>query len=426
MLDAGWCLNEISMLRRNCSVVSQYYYSSYTPPRGRTDHLRCSEYECLEETIDEPAYRQMRCQADCNCAYIDSPSGEMVSILQAEGIPLLKFSDTSHSHLGASTYTRYVAISHVWSHGLGNTTSNSLRRCQLSKIQSAVNSLYGAEDAPMSFWIDTLCIPIPDELRYARTLAIRKMNKIYSNADKVIVLDADIGRASIHSTWIEQFARISMSRWYRRLWRLAEGALARNLCFKLSDGSQELDLWANRTFTIDILNMPPELVLSISHVEEQVSVRENGTRSEKPEQKFLGVVTAIQYRDTTKAENERLCMASLNGLDPSMNPIHKHECASSINFWVRFLAGFYSKLRPGSLERGTVGAWEGLDVVQVYLSGRHRPDVAWKCGCISGGKDAGICGHDADVGKRVRRGDVVHSMNTITVQAGLSPTYNSK
>ena len=87
-------------------------------------------------------------------------------------------------------------MSHVWSEGLGNPKSNSLPLCQLQYVQKRVNDVYrgltgrtdlaSAENVP--FWMDTLCIPVGNEHRKARSLAITGMAVVYGQADVVLIL----------------------------------------------------------------------------------------------------------------------------------------------------------------------------------------------------------------------------------------------
>lgn len=82
------------------------------------------------------------------------------------------------------TGVTYVAISHVWSHGLGNNRANSLPRCQLERLSTLVNEVSGQRaGAPTYFWIDTLSWPV--EREEATNLAIVYMRKTYAKAEIV-------------------------------------------------------------------------------------------------------------------------------------------------------------------------------------------------------------------------------------------------
>jgi hypothetical protein len=74
----------------------------------------------------------------------------------------------------------FVAISHVWSDGLGNQGRNALPKCQLRRIQTWVNGLYQNDAEPVPFWIDSLSIPEnkDERSREAKTKAIAGTHNI--------------------------------------------------------------------------------------------------------------------------------------------------------------------------------------------------------------------------------------------------------
>src|SRR3984885_1142300 len=80
-------------------------------------------------------------------------------------IPLFAISgsdDDIHIHVVPSETTKkYVAISHVWSDGLGNPEENSLPRCQLQFLQKRLVNLEGLGSDPSHrlLWMDTICVP---------------------------------------------------------------------------------------------------------------------------------------------------------------------------------------------------------------------------------------------------------------------------
>lgn len=85
---------------------------------------------------------------------------------------------------------------------------------------------------PLYFWIDTLCVPLsPQEYRKK---SIKNMRAVYSRATKVLVLDAELLRSTMHSCSEEKLSRITCSTWIRRLWTLQEAALARSIYFQFA------------------------------------------------------------------------------------------------------------------------------------------------------------------------------------------------
>ena len=131
---------------------------------------------------------------------------------------------------------QYVAISHVWSEGLGNPHENSLPLCQLERIQSLVNKVYADGSYIVPYWIDTICVPLEEEWK---RLAIARMDRTYAEADVVLVLDNSLQRISSKQTdSTELSARIAHATWVTRLWTYQEGKLSRSLRIQLQDGSE--------------------------------------------------------------------------------------------------------------------------------------------------------------------------------------------
>ena len=127
----------------------------------------------------------------------DSDQQLMSRMLHRREIPLLSVhaleSEEPQIRLSQSSLNGprpiYVALSHVWSDGLGNPLENSLPKCQLITIQSLVNSLYPRSAEPVPFWIDTLCVPLNGE---GRKDAIQGMRRVYEEGDIILVLDASL------------------------------------------------------------------------------------------------------------------------------------------------------------------------------------------------------------------------------------------
>lgn len=78
--------------------------------------------------------------------------------------------------------------------------------------------------------------PTTNENENLREKAMQNMRRIYSQANKVIVLDSDLLRMRGHNLSAEELlARIISCSWIRRLWTLQEAALARKLWYQGTD-----------------------------------------------------------------------------------------------------------------------------------------------------------------------------------------------
>ena len=251
LTEAGWCLGEIFSFRQRTSNVACLYYISFFDRKPlQRDHSRCSQERCIANQIDDDQYevRHIDGMCDGSCSHIvveeqDEINGPVTSVLRAGEITTISLlTDVKTGNLKVvvinsrplTTETRYVAISHVWSDGLGNPRRNSLPTCQLLRLQGLVDGMYDGERTEViSFWIDTLCVPLEPD---ARMLAIGRMAKTYEGADKVLVLDSSLQRVSSHAPPEELLMRIRCTIWSQRLWTLQEGMLASDLYFQFLDG----------------------------------------------------------------------------------------------------------------------------------------------------------------------------------------------
>jgi hypothetical protein len=133
--------------------------------------------------------------------------------------------------------TKYVAISHVWVDGTGSGTGNSLHACQLDKFQDAVIELYrrdGGTDQPIPFWVDTISVPF--KKGPLKMLALRQMERVYREADRVLVFDSGLQQVPLGIPAHECLSRIEISSWNERLWTIQEAVFAKKLYFKFEDG----------------------------------------------------------------------------------------------------------------------------------------------------------------------------------------------
>lgn len=261
MLEAGWCESEVARFEGQSIVSSMFFGSTLQrkkPPLGKS-HETCSKDICIANNYSENEYWTLHTTDSCCCPPLGTDIQEIFKILNQRGFPVLLFiriSEHSRPYLRAldgNTGITYVAISHVWSDGLGNVSQNQLLQCQLLRLQGFVNDLWEStsqstqcrpfQDLPlprersplinMSFWIDTICVPKEQPFR---NLAINQMRVIYERARAVLVLDSELQQLSLRSSWEEILLTISFSGWTRRIWTLQEATLARVLYFQMKDG----------------------------------------------------------------------------------------------------------------------------------------------------------------------------------------------
>ena len=82
---------------------------------------------------------------DCNCAFVGPDPAQIRALIDNGDVPLIYASmkgRTIQLEVQRAAFdVPYIAISHVWSGGLGNQKSLSLPTCQLQRIHSLLKPL---------------------------------------------------------------------------------------------------------------------------------------------------------------------------------------------------------------------------------------------------------------------------------------------
>jgi hypothetical protein len=199
-----------------------YYASTLYRPSTGINHSACGNNHSVERQINNSVYRTKHTTEECNCKHIAVETSAMASILEKGRLPCIKISEAGDeiTLIVVDNTNDYVAISHVWSDGLGNVRQNSLPLCQLRRLHIFISEALG--DHPL-LWINTLCVPL---VRKYRDLALILLGEVYERTSIVLVLDSDLLQVSAEQSSIEEkLLRICMSGWMWRLWTLKEGVL---------------------------------------------------------------------------------------------------------------------------------------------------------------------------------------------------------
>jgi hypothetical protein len=344
MKEDGWCSNEIRILAFNSSDSLLYFISNMDPPRPQNEHTisKCNSFRCKAYNIDVSAYETKHAVEGCNCPFVFASQSDLFEILRKGSIPLAEtFGCTvEDSGQGQRRYVKlvdfkpqakFVAISHVWSNGLGNQHDNGIPECQLDRISKLVSNLYGGNPTP--FWLDTLSFPLAPAEAY--DLALIRMRDSYEEADKVLVLDSYLLSQNLEAMSYDEVAtRLMISPWSRRLWTLQEAVLGKTVALQFNDGYVELDhllkSWATRTFQNRLQNAPAlfdtghftipwEFLQSLrypyrdsattSDIPEEGSVRETGAPN------MMTAMRALAFRNTSVLADEVLCLSVLLNID---------------------------------------------------------------------------------------------------------------
>jgi Heterokaryon incompatibility protein (HET) len=331
MYANGWCKSEVFMLHQRLSSFGIYFSNLLGPRLRNRSHSSCSDKECTTLNIVEDLYKTQHARLGCNCQHLTVDSQTLSSIIRNESVPLIRYSREAEygaSQIEIVTYgrnTSFVAISHVWADGLGNTEGNSLPTCQLSLLKDQVDTLFKSqsltiqqplvEDKDHLFWIDTLCVPTQPERE--RCLAIASLRDIYRRANKVLVLNAELGKVSCNVSDQELSIRIASAPWWRRLWTLQEGALANELWFQFADGAVNAKSLLDKNHNVGSSPMSRDwnAANQISHEAVDCLWKLCLLKSEPPAETIRHIFEYVNWRSTSKRSDETICLGTLLNLD---------------------------------------------------------------------------------------------------------------
>ena len=137
LCERGSCPSDIKMLYQEADVTGLYLASLLKRPFSQyLQRGKCSESECLALQISDSDYETKHvesCPKDSSCITIVIDQDRLSSILFSGGIPILYTTLSSEAKAlqvqvpnHNSHSLDFIAISHVWAHGLGNPTNNAL------------------------------------------------------------------------------------------------------------------------------------------------------------------------------------------------------------------------------------------------------------------------------------------------------------
>ncbi|KAI4089326.1 MAG: hypothetical protein LQ344_005458 [Seirophora lacunosa] len=317
----GYCPSEIHRIRNTFIFLSTSHFLTWMNRADATaSHEHCNSRECLLRLNNLRPYGAQHWLNDCHCPDLTVDIANVIAILSRGGLPLLQMIQTEPSHelrldvIEASPSSKYVAISHVWSDGLGNPHANALQQCQLQHLLDLARPFFRVGTNAL-IWLDTLCCPLdPPE---ARTMALNQMKKPYTDSAFVLVTDSSLYKfRSLGLDAIEKALLIVTSPWMRRLWTLQEGALASKLLFQFRDTA--VDIRELRDEVLDIcssdlcrLHLAWDVLLAIKNLRDFFHPFAGG----RPD--LATAVDALQGRSVTVPSDEPLLIAGLLQLDTS-------------------------------------------------------------------------------------------------------------
>jgi hypothetical protein len=240
MIQDNWCLHNLTQFASGgYSILGMYYASLLEIPSDEKDHSKCEVRKCIFTTIDERTYKTRHTHPPPDCEPVIPVLATIIQSLGSGSIPLkIMEADDGTVQVDVHPYEdgiKYVAISHVWAHGMGNVEGNWLPSCQMRRFSMLAAALYPLSSAQTDvyIWIDTIRVPrrmVIGGVNY-RKVAVDLLEDTYRKADKVLVLDNQLLRSSSRAAAEENLIRILSSGWMTRMWTLQEGLLAGKLRF---------------------------------------------------------------------------------------------------------------------------------------------------------------------------------------------------
>ena len=270
-LDNGWCPARITNTSYQLQSKSLYLLTAFDPATLiGANHRNCGHNACNVDNLQDCSAQHVSDCACNDCPLVHVPNKRLLAICEAGEVPVLSCTlDCSGilniDLIASSQRPTFIAISHVWSDGLGNDTANALYQCQIVDIARQVRHLRDLLDAeaslgslvpsepnelssqsvlfdgqPVLFWLDTLCIPLDGK---ARKSAIGRIDRTFAAADAVLVRDSGLQRLSSPFEMLPLQLAIYMHsmKWLTRCWTLAEGVAAWKIHLQFSGRAYNLD-----------------------------------------------------------------------------------------------------------------------------------------------------------------------------------------
>jgi hypothetical protein len=319
MRSDNWCPHSLAQFASGgYSIVGMYFASLLEIPSDGKDHTDCEVRECLHMTVDEKKYTTRHVHLQPCCEPSIPKRTAVIESLKLGSIPLLRISEADDGTISIGVVPfkdeiKYVAISHVWAHGLGNVEGNWLPSCQMRRLSQLAEALYPFSSARVEIylWIDTVCVPRPnttDDADY-RKVAIDLLQDTYTNANKVLVIDDQLVRSSSTAPPEETLVRILSSVWMTRMWTLQEGLLAKKLRFQFKERALDVE---------DMLSgIMPIFHSSVWLEAHQFFTLLRSLQACTPGVKLRHLWNLLQWRSTSHLSDETICLSILTGKQPS-------------------------------------------------------------------------------------------------------------
>lgn len=359
MLDAGWCIAEISMLPSGESLLGQWYHSLLEAPGPHRNHSTCELWKsCLGYQTNEDEYQTQHVEHGCDCKLVFANQDSLAKILlgSPDAVPLVSTTEPKRNQSDDRLYVdlvssnsgeigtasgrpsrkKWTAISHVWSDGMGNPRGNAITLCQFRRVRRLLSDIHvhyphhqdpGSDDI---FWLDTLCFPLQPQEAY--DTALIRMRESYESANVTLVLDSYISSfdASVRTkaTVLECVVHIVSSPWNRRLWTFQEAFLTKEggLMWQFADRAiSEYDLFQIEDKTNDDKSHHHQVVINclMGFIKKLAQLRRHvldlGDKNRSKQDRLQDVAhESLPFRSTSVAADEGLCLGNLVDIDATL------------------------------------------------------------------------------------------------------------
>ena len=308
MVAENWCPARAES--ETALTIDIHYILSLLPSHSLVSHQNCGTTICSYRPQTLGVLRADHKVGGCDCESMHFDEAELINILRNGGNPGISEIQDRNTEIGYqivdTTGKPYVAISHVWSHGLGNPSKNTLPSCQIRRLFSLIKQI-GPSDVML--WIDTLSVPI--QLKY-KELAMTKLRDVYRNADKVLVLDRNLQQVGSH--WLEQRLQLMCSEWMRRLWTLQEGRLASDLYIQFANRATPLSELIQSKPPNDSCGFDSD-IFSGAYLHTGLRTGHHFLPRQDFQDRLLDLAMDLGRRSVTVPSDEPICVATMLGME---------------------------------------------------------------------------------------------------------------
>lgn len=255
MLRQSWCPRRLSNMWPASSSSLYYLYHMESLNILTEDHTYCTRDACCIDNFQGYEVQHSAVCDQSSCHLVHTPIDSVIAAYD-DDIPVLACTPGSSDEIDikiipGSKCPGYIAISHVWSDGLGNDQENAVPLCQIVRLAKQVkvvqailqgttspDSSHSSSDTGSTayFWLDSMCIPVAKEHKIVRTQAISRIDTTFEAADAVLSLDGGLQKLSARNMdGAELAAHLFAAKWPTRCWTLPEQQLAYGFFVQFKD-----------------------------------------------------------------------------------------------------------------------------------------------------------------------------------------------